>query len=165
MFSALSSWLGGFAGLRVLDLYAGSGALGLEALSRGAGYCLLVESDSRTARTTKMNAQRVGLPGAVVVNAPVQRVLVAPPKEPYGLALADPPYSLDPDELTAALELLTRGWLTSTAMIVVERGSRGPDVVWPEGMISVQERRYGETMLWYGRCARSDSGAENTATD
>lgn len=153
LFSALSASFGDFAGLRVLDLYAGSGALGLEALSRGAAHCLLVESDVRAAGVIRANVSLVGLPGAVVVQAPVERVLLEPPDQPYDLLVADPPYALSTPALSGVLAALTRGWLASDAVVVVERDRRGPPVVWPEGIAATRERSYGETTLWYGLSA------------
>lgn len=161
MFSALTMQLGHFSGLRVLDLYAGSGALGLEALSRGAAHCMLVEADPRAAQVIRSNIAEVGLDGAVVTQALVERVLREPPDTPYGLVMADPPYTLGAAELGRALTALTRGWLAPDAVVVVERDSRGPALNWPEGIAGSRERRYGETMLWYGRSAEtSDSSGE-----
>lgn len=152
LFSALTAELGGFEGIRVLDLYAGSGALGLEALSRGAGHARLIESDPRAVGVIRENVEQLALPGAVVVQATVERELSAPPDTRYDLVLADPPYALDAAELTAVLTALTRGWLAADAVVVIERDRRGP-VAWPDGLIASRERRYGETMLWYGRSA------------
>jgi len=153
LFSALESQLGAFAGLRVLDLYAGSGALGLEALSRGASHVLLVESDQRAVLTIRSNLAAVGLPGGQVVATSVERALAAPPVEPYDLVLADPPYALSTNELGPVLARLTSGWLRPAALVVVERSVRATPVDWPEGLAGLRERRYGDTMLWYGRPA------------
>lgn len=155
LFSALeATYGGGLDGLRVLDLYAGSGALGLEALSRGAEHCLLVESDPRAAGVIRANIRQLGLPGAAVVAAPVEKVLAGPPDAPYDLVLADPPYAMVGTDLLRVLEALTRGWLTPDAIVVVERDRRSPPVTWPDGIDAGRDRRYGETMLWYGH-ARS----------
>ena len=91
MFSTIESELGPLSGLRVIDLYAGSGALGLEALSRGAEHALLVESDARAVRAIRTNVAALGLPGAEVMHASVARALAEPGTRPYDLALADPP--------------------------------------------------------------------------
>lgn len=152
LFSALESVYGGaLGGLRVLDLYAGTGALGLEALSRGAEHCLLVESDARATAVIRANIKAVGLPGATVAVAPVERVLAEPPDAPYDLVLADPPYAMVDPELSGVLRSLTQGWLAPDAVVVVERDRRGAPVTWPDGITGSRERRYGETMLWYGR--------------
>lgn len=140
-------------GARVLDLFAGSGAVGLEALSRGAGHALLVESDVRAARLIAENARALGLAGAQVAHGPVARVLAGRPSEGgYHVVFADPPYSMPDTDLDAVLaDLVTHGWLAEGAVAAVERASRGAGPSWPEGMEPVRNRRYGEGMLWYGR--------------
>jgi 16S rRNA (guanine966-N2)-methyltransferase len=153
MFSTVGSlhWL---EDARVMDLYAGSGALGLEALSRGAAHALLVESDGRAARAIKVNAESLGLAGAVVVADRVERVLARAEAEPYDVVFADPPYAVTDQAVTAVLELLRdRGWLAQDALVVVERESRGKDLVWPPGYAEERVRRYGEASVWYGRAA------------
>ena len=137
-------------GARVLDLYAGSGALGLEAASRGAASVLLVEADKRAAKVTAQNAGALGVPGVSVRQATVQRVLATPPSQPYTLVFSDPPYDLDEDALAADLRLLhERGWLHPDALVVVERSSRSPEPRWPGDWELEDERRYGETRIWF----------------
>lgn len=153
LFSTVSAWFGGFDGLRVLDLYAGSGALGLEALSRGAGHVLLVESDTRAARTIRANIERTGLPGAEVAASAVERELASPPAQAYDLVVADPPYAVAAAKVESVLESLVSGWLTTDSLVVVERDRRGASLTWPHGLVAERERRYGETMLWYGHPA------------
>lgn len=158
MFSSLEAALGGLEGCRVLDLYAGSGALGLEALSRGALALTSVESDRRTARLVERNAADVGLGDRVEVLAlPVARVLAGPPggeRAAYDLVLADPPYPLGEDDLADVLALLAEpGWLAEGVVVVVERSARSPEPTWPPGLVPLRSRRYGETALWYVRAA------------
>jgi 16S rRNA (guanine966-N2)-methyltransferase len=153
LFSSLESALGSLAGLRVLDLYAGSGALGLEALSRGAAHATLVEADPAAVRAIRANIAAVGTDRAEVVAARVERVVSTPPAEPFDLVLADPPYGLPGHGLTAVLTSLADGWLTPGALVVVERPIRGDSVDWPPGLVGERHRRYGETVLWYGRPA------------
>ncbi|MAO79871.1 16S rRNA (guanine(966)-N(2))-methyltransferase RsmD [uncultured Nocardioides sp.] len=149
LFSAVESWCGTLSGLRVLDLYAGSGALGLEACSRGADHALLVERDRRTAAVITANARTLGLPGARVVAASVGTVLASAPDRPYDLVLADPPYPLPAEEVDADLEaLVAHGWLAGDALVVVERGRRSPEPSWPVGFTAQRRRKYGETTLW-----------------
>ena len=137
-------------GARVVDLYAGSGALGLEAASRGAVTVLLVESDKAAAKVTRQNADALGIPGATVRNATVQRVLATPPSEPQTLVFLDPPYELSEEALTADLAALTTGgWLAPDALVVVERSARSPEPAWPEVLEREGERRYGETKIWF----------------
>jgi 16S rRNA (guanine966-N2)-methyltransferase len=150
MFGTLAALLD-LTGARVLDLFAGSGAVGLEAVSRGAAAALLVESDARAAATARDNARALGMDGQVTVRRErVERVLAGPP-EPYDLVFADPPYALADPELAALLHRLTEGWLAPGAVLAVERSSRGADLGWPEGVEALKERRYGEGTLWYGR--------------
>ncbi|WP_440069031.1 16S rRNA (guanine(966)-N(2))-methyltransferase RsmD [Streptosporangium sp. OZ121] len=163
IFSTVGSLIGPLEGCRVLDLYAGSGALGLEALSRGAGHALLVESDARAIRTIRQNVASLGLPGAEVAADRVERLLARGPGgpgdtgttgEPYDLVLADPPYALGAEEVETVLGLLRdRGWLAEDALVAVERESRGKDLVWPPGYEEERVRRYGEASVWYGRAA------------
>ena len=157
IFSTVGSLIGPLEGCRVLDLYAGSGALGLEALSRGAARVLLVESDVRAVRTIRQNIVSLGLPGAEVAADRVERLLargVGDTGEPYDLVLADPPYTLGGEEVDTVLELLRdRGWLAEDALVAVERESRGKDLLWPSGYEEERVRRYGEASVWYGRAA------------
>jgi 16S rRNA (guanine966-N2)-methyltransferase len=153
LFSSLESMSGSLHGLRVLDLFAGSGALGLEAISRGAGYAMLVESDVSAVRMIRANVAAVGLGDVDVRAAPVGRVLASSPDKPFDLVLADPPYAMGASEITGLLSALEAGWLAPDAVVVVERPARGEPVTWPAGLVAVRDRRYGETRLWYGRPA------------
>jgi len=154
LFSSIESWCGSLQGLHVLDLYAGSGAVGLEAWSRGAGVVTLVESDRRTAQLIADNAGTLGFAKAQVVATPVASVLAAPPAAPYDVVFLDPPYPLDEDALGRDLALLAEhGWLVPGAMVVVERSSRSPEPTWPPGVEGTRSKRYGETVLWYGHAA------------
>ncbi|MGH3309442.1 MAG: 16S rRNA (guanine(966)-N(2))-methyltransferase RsmD [Streptomyces sp.] len=158
MFSSWEAQLGGAAawdGVRVLDLYGGSGAVGLEALSRGAAHVLLVEADARAARTIEHNVRALGLPGAEVRHAKAEQILAGPaPDDPYDLVFLDPPYALADDRLREILLTLRfRHWLTGDALATVERGTRGGEFRWPEGFEGLRSRRYGEGTLWYGRAA------------
>jgi 16S rRNA (guanine(966)-N(2))-methyltransferase RsmD len=151
---ALFGGLGGLDGVRFLDLYAGSGAIGLEAASRGASAVLLVESDSRAGKVIRDNIALLGA-GTVARLAPsrVESVLSGGPLgEGYDIVVADPPYDVGETEITALLTgLVGYGWLADDALVIVERSSRSPEPGWPEGLASERCRRYGETTLWYGR--------------
>lgn len=154
LFSSIEAWCGSLQGLRFLDLYAGSGAVGLEARSRGAGVVTLVESDRRTCRLIAQNAQALGLLKVDVVCAPVADLLTAPPAAPYDVAFLDPPYPLSEEDVAGVLLALSaRGWLVPGAMLVVERSSRSPEPTWPQGVEVERSRRYGETTLWYGHAS------------
>jgi len=154
LFGSLESLLGAWAGRRVLDLYAGSGAVGLEALSRGAAHALMVEADGRAARTLAANVATLGLAGAEVRRGRVERVAAhGLPGPAYDVVFADPPYDLTDDELRAVLADL-RPAVADAAVVVVERATRGGAWTWPAGFEGVRSRRYGEATLWYGRATQ-----------
>jgi 16S rRNA (guanine966-N2)-methyltransferase len=156
-FSTLESMVD-LDGARFADLYAGSGAVGLVALSRGATFALLVESDARAARTIRDNiaALRAG-PAARLITGKVGQVLGGPPEGgPYDVIFADPPYPLPDDEVTAMQRsLVDHGWLAADAVVVLERSTRtairGAGLTWVDGITPDRSKRYGETTLWYGR--------------
>jgi len=158
--------LGGVDGAAVLDLYAGSGAVGLEALSRGATDVLLVESDATAAEAIVRNIETVGLPGARLIRDRVTRVLRRGPgaSRPRDLVFADPPYATGSGELATVLATLTElGWLTNSAVVIVERDARSGPPPWPPGYIQDRSRRYGESVLWYGRaCGRTPAAVSPT---
>lgn len=136
-----------FDGLRVLDLYAGSGALGLEALSRGAASVLLVENDRRAADVITRNIGTVGLPGATVRRGSVAAVLSGS-GTPMDLVLADPPYDVPAEEVGEMLSLLQQnGWLAPGAVVVIERAASSPPLAWPAGWTEWPQRRYGDTRV------------------
>ncbi|UMG93067.1 16S rRNA (guanine(966)-N(2))-methyltransferase RsmD [Nocardioides sp. TF02-7] len=154
LFSAVEAWCGSLEGLRFLDLYAGSGAIGLEAWSRGAAAVTFVESDRRTADLVRRNARLVGCDVADVRVASAATVLAAPAAAPYDVVFSDPPYPLTDDALAGDLALLAdQGWLAPDALVVVERASRGAQPRWPAGLTPLPgkrgHKRYGETTLWY----------------
>lgn len=158
LFSTLESIRGPLPGCHFLDLYAGSGAVGIEAASRGAADVLLIESDPRAGRVARANIDVVGLPGVRLVQAAVQPLLSGPPPAdsgPFDVVFADPPYSVDHDVLAeVARSLAGQGWLAPGAVVVIERPSRAAGFVWPDGFAADRFRRYGEATLWYGRAAR-----------
>ncbi|MFB7665684.1 16S rRNA (guanine(966)-N(2))-methyltransferase RsmD [Kitasatospora sp. NPDC056138] len=155
MFSTLESLRGTIHGARMLDLFGGSGAVGLEALSRGAEHTLLVEADASAARTIRANIRTVDLPGAELRADRAERVLAGPaPATPYDLVFVDPPYAVTDDAVREMLiTLLAGGWIADGALVTVERSTRGGEFGWPEGFEVLRSRRYGEGTLWYGRAA------------
>jgi 16S rRNA (guanine966-N2)-methyltransferase len=162
LFATISSIVGSLAGARVLDLYAGSGAVGLEALSRGAAHVLLVEAATRAGRVIRENIESLALPGAEVIVDRVERVLTRGPSAPdgpgvdarYDVVFADPPYALDGEEVSAMLTALAdRAWLAPGALVIVERATRSGPVRWPAGYVQDRARRYGEATFWYGLAA------------
>ncbi len=134
-------------GATVWDLYAGSGALGLEAASRGAAAVVLVESRSRAADVCRRNAARLGLRQVRVV---VQHVAAFLERAagPVDVVLVDPPYDLGEEELAAVLAGVAPH-LAEGAVVVVERAVRTPEPTWPADVVRTGEKRYGETVLWY----------------
>ena len=158
LFSRLEH-LGVVTGARVLDLYAGSGALGLEAASRGARRVVLVEADRNAAAVARANAQALGLADRVVVRVDtVERHLLGRPDEPFGLVVADPPYALGEARLADVLALLvTHEWLGAEAVVVVERSGRSGEPHWPAGLVAAGERRYGDTKVWFAEVPRPEA--------
>jgi len=139
-------------GARVLDLYAGSGALGLEAASRGAARVVLVESDRRAADVIAGNARELKLAGTRVVRSTVAAHLFPDPDpdEPSDLVFVDPPYDLDDTLLAQVLDRLRAGWLAPRGLLVVERSTRSPEPGWPDGIeLATKPKKYGETTIWY----------------
>ena len=136
------------AGARVLDLYAGSGALGLEAASRGAVAVTLVDSARPAVAACRRNVSALGLRQVTVVPATVRSYLSGEPTTAYDLVLVDPPYDVAEDDLADVLAQVTR-WLTPDAVVVVERSRRSPEPTWPAGLEPTDERRYGDTVLWF----------------
>jgi 16S rRNA (guanine966-N2)-methyltransferase len=149
LFSSLTSLRGSLEGASFLDLYAGSGAVGLEAASRGATRVLLVERDLKALRALRANIDTLGLDGVECRGEPVERVLAAPAAAPFEVVFLDPPYA---DPVEDCLQRIVAGnWLAADGVVVVERASRDQQPGWPAGVEPVRSRRYGEATLWYGR--------------
>jgi 16S rRNA (guanine966-N2)-methyltransferase len=176
LFSTIVSIMGSLAGTRVLDLYAGSGAVGLEALSRGADHVLLVEQGSRATRVIRENIEAIGLPGAVLAADRVERVLARGPAPAggqdstegsrYDVVFADPPYALADTAVSQVLSLLAdQGWLAPGALVIVERATRYGPVSWPDGFVPDRTRRYGEATFWYGVGPKTPRSPANPHND
>ncbi|MFE7202308.1 16S rRNA (guanine(966)-N(2))-methyltransferase RsmD [Pseudonocardia alni] len=140
----------GLGGAAVLDVCAGSGALGLEALSRGAADAVFIESDKRATGVLRRNLAAVGLGGSVVTGR-AGTVLAGPAPRAFDVVFVDPPYAVPDDEvagwLTAAA---THGWLAPGAAVVVERAKSSGEFGWPAGFTAGRSRRYGDTVLHHG---------------
>ena len=155
LFSAIESWCGSLSGLRFLDLYAGSGAVGLEAWSRGAGVVTLVEQDRRTASLIAGNARALGFARAHVVASPVATTLA--PAALRALRRGVPRPAVRPSELLGRSPTSPRSatragssrapWWSSSA------GPAAAEPPWPEGFDGSRQKKYGETMLWYVHAA------------
>lgn len=151
VFSSLEHTLAGFDDLAVLDLFAGSGALAIESLSRGAASAVLVESDSAAVRTIQANLRSCGVE-AQVVRADVLAVVAALSAHgAFDVVFADPPYATASVDVERVLSgLATGGWLADGAVVVVERSAKA-DIAFPDGFEDVVKRVYGDTAVWYGR--------------
>jgi 16S rRNA (guanine966-N2)-methyltransferase len=140
--SALEARLDGLGGRTVLDLFAGTGAVGLELLSRGAAAVTLVESSPVVRKVLEANVAGLGLAGATVVGKRAEIALQEPGS--WDIAFLDPPYALDVQPILDAAASHTRH------LLVIERASRSPEPVWPEAFEELHHRRYGDSTLWYG---------------
>ena len=161
LFSALASWAGtaagppdqALAGLAFLDLYAGSGAVGLEAASRGAAPVLLVESDGRTAALARRNVATLGLPMTVRALG-VEAVARTTAEQRHDVVFADPPYALATERLDAVVaDLVAHGWVAPDGLLVLERSSRSDPPRWPTAVVDTWDRTYGETVLHFAALA------------
>ena len=162
LFSAVEAWCGSLDGLRFLDLYAGSGAVGLEAWSRGAGVVTLVEQDRRTAALIARNADDPRLRAA-----PTCWASRSPPccasrrrRRTTWSSWTRPTRCTTTRWSRSCAALVEGHWLVPGALVVVERASRGPALAWPDGLVGERSKKYGETMLWYGHRASRDPGPE-----
>jgi 16S rRNA (guanine966-N2)-methyltransferase len=164
VFSAVAAWAGtadrppeqALAGLAFCDLYAGSGAVGLEAASRGADPVLLVEQDRATVAQIRRNAADLGL--AVTVRpGDVHALLSRRAAAGFDVVFADPPYDLPVASLDAQLANLdARGWLNRSALVMLERSRRTPAPAWPVSVTETWSRAYGETTVYFGVRAASE---------
>jgi 16S rRNA (guanine966-N2)-methyltransferase len=158
LFSAITVWAGTAAepaersltGLTFCDLYAGSGAVGLEAASRGAGPVLLVERDARTAQLIRGNAEALQL-AVEIATTSVAPLLRRPSAQTFDVVFADPPYELETGVVNDQLQQLVENhWVGPGSLVVVERSRRSPELVWPASAAKRWSRAYGETILSFG---------------
>jgi 16S rRNA (guanine966-N2)-methyltransferase len=149
LFGSLES-LVELSGAAFLDLYAGSGAIGFEALSRGAAQVTFVERDGDAVKVIRENARVLGAEAACRVEAVgVEKFLGRPAAGAMDVVFLDPPYAQSVD---SDLRLLTaNGWLGPESVVVVERDTRSASPEWPGGLELVAQKAYGETGLWYAR--------------
>ncbi|MDP9805680.1 16S rRNA (guanine966-N2)-methyltransferase [Trueperella bonasi] len=145
MFSRLEHY-GYIEDCAVLDLYAGSGALGLEAKSRGARRVVAVEAHRPAAQVAIANAKATGL-DVEIVNQKAETYLASEPIEKFDLVLIDPPYDVSEEQIAVVLALL-RPHLADDAMVVVERAKKAPEPQWPAGLVRDDVRKWGDTRVW-----------------
>lgn len=142
--------LGAVEDARVLDLYAGSGALGLEALSRGARTATLVDAARGAVEACRRNARALGFADVRVAQLPAERFTRDAPTVPWDLVLIDPPYDVtEPDLALVLRQLAADGVLADDSTVVVERSSRGPEPTLPDGWVLDERKQYGETSVYY----------------
>lgn len=135
---------------RVLDLFAGSGALGLEAASRGATHVTLVERSKPAAEVCRRNIHTLALPNVHLLTDRAERFVETPPTQPWDLVLIDPPYDFDDDALSTILATFdTPDALAEGAVVVVERARRSREPDWPQGWDVLAHKEYGDTSLWF----------------
>ena len=157
--------LGVLDGARVLDLYAGSGALGLEAASRGAAVVTLVDSARAATDVARRNATTLGLAGVRVVTATAERHAAGLGPAGLDLVFLDPPYDLAEEALAAVLgHLAAPGVLADGAVVVVERSTRTPEPSWPAGMERFARKDYGETAVYYAEPTADDPDASDSVS-
>jgi len=154
LFSSLASEFGSFEGLRVLDLFGGSGAIGLESLSRGASLVHVVEKDEEAKKTIETNFELVkkSKPQGEfhLYGMSAERFLDNPPKEKYHLVYLDPPYDFSNQAVEDILyKLYDNEFLNVDAFIAVERTSRGDQFIWPDAFLPARERNYGQATIYY----------------
>ncbi len=155
LFSTLASEFGDFDGLNVLDLYAGTGAIALEALSRGASIVHAVEKDDAAAKAITSNHENLKTahcPGIFhLYSMSVHRFLQDKAAHQYHFIYIDPPYDVDDlDVVETLIQLRDGGYLHPQALIAVERNSRVKEISWPEGLEALREKNYGQATIFYG---------------
>lgn len=148
LFSSLEAMMD-LDGAQVLDLYAGSGALGFEALSRGAEHATFVESDKRAAEVLKANAKELGFANTTIANRTAE-AYVSAEGEKFDVVFADPPYAVTDDEIEKVLRGIAPR-LAEDAVLIVERASRSSEPAWPDGVEPLRAKRYGDTAVYWGR--------------
>lgn len=153
LFSSLEATFGSLSGVAFLDVYAGSGSVGLEAASRGAAWVTFVERNRSVAAGIAANARVLGLTALEVTTMSATALSRTPAARAYDVAFLDPPYDVAGESLSPVLTGLAQlGWLATGAVVVVERSRRSGEWRWPGGLEAERDRRYGDTVLWYGRC-------------
>jgi len=161
LFSTLTSEFGEFDGLHILDLYAGTGAIALEALSRGAALVHAVEKDDSASKAITSNWENLksaSCPGIFhLYSMNVHRFLEDKAAQPYHFIYIDPPYEVDDvDVIETLIQLRDGGFIDQQALIAIERNSRVKEISWPEGLEEIRQKKYGQATIFYGVPTRID---------
>jgi 16S rRNA (guanine966-N2)-methyltransferase len=158
IFSAITAWAGtsaaapedALSGLGFCDLYSGSGAVGLEAASRGAAHVLLVEHDRRTVQHIRRSAAELGLDVMVQVGD-VPSLLRRSAPDGFDIVFADPPYDQASESVDAQLAaVIDNGWVSRPGLVILERSRRSAPPNWPVSVTETWSRPYGETGVYFG---------------
>jgi 16S rRNA (guanine966-N2)-methyltransferase len=158
IFSRLEHY-GVLEGAYVLDLYAGSGALGLEAASRGAQKVVLVDAARAAAEVCRANVKTLGLTNVQVVQDKAEKFVLSPPATTWDVVFIDPPYDLAEAVVAELLrQLSVTSALVEDAVVVVERSTRSPEPQWPAGWEVLARKDYGETAVYYAGPAAAEAG-------
>ncbi|GAA3211464.1 16S rRNA (guanine(966)-N(2))-methyltransferase RsmD [Oerskovia jenensis] len=161
IFSRLEHY-GVLDGAYVLDLYAGSGALGLEAASRGAQRVVLVDAARVAAEVCRANVRTLGLTNVQVVQDKAEKFVQSRPSTTWDVVFIDPPYDVSEDVVAELLRQLAHtSALVEDAVVVVERSTRSPEPTWPTGWELLARKDYGETAVYYA----GPAPAEESQTD
>jgi 16S rRNA (guanine966-N2)-methyltransferase len=161
LFSTLESEFGSINDLTVLDLYCGSGAVGAEALSRGAAVVYAVDNDEKATSVTRQNFALLenisGIGTTSVITSSVGKFLDKTSELKFDVVFLDPPYDLPNNEIEKTLSSLVKnGFLKSSAIIAIERDSKSKRLNWPLGLKELKERKYGAATIFYAEPANEE---------
>ena len=161
LFSTLESEFGSINDLNVLDLYCGSGAVGAEALSRGAAVVYAVDNDEKATSVTRQNFALLenisGIGTTSVITSSVGKFLDKTSELQFDVIFLDPPYDLPNNEIEKTLSSLVKnGFLKSSAVVAIERDSKSKRLNWPLGLKELKERKYGAATIFYAEPANEE---------
>ena len=154
LFSSLESEFGSLNNLSMLDLYCGSGAVGVEALSRGAAIVTAIDNDEKATNIARQNFEIIeklaGIGTYSVITMSAGKFLDKPADLPYDIVFLDPPYELPNNEIEKNLSsLMSNKYLKPSTVIAIERDSKSRPLTWPTGLSEVKERKYGAATIYY----------------
>ena len=160
IFSTLTSEFGDFLGLHILDLFSGSGAMALEALSRGAFLVHCVEKDDAATKTITTNSALVQKAQPVgtfhLFHMSVQKFVESTPENQYHFVYIDPPYDFADSEITTILQdLHSNNFFKDGAVIAIERATKSAKPLWPQGYEPSRTKVYGQASIYYANYAQN----------